>query len=414
MHVMSDKKRESRGAATAAAGTEQQILDHAIRLHKGGRLKEAEAAYRELLRLQPGHPAGLHMLGVLAHQGGRHEEAISLMNSAMTHAPSDAGLHTNLGTALQACGRLDEAVASFMRAIELDPRSALAHNNLGNALRLQGKHEQAVAAYRRALDIDNRYTDAYVNLAIAYQTRGELEKAAHYYEKAVGLDPDHRPAAHMLAALRGESPESAPSEHVKKLFDEYAARFDHHLVETLGYSMPRLLREEIDRLAGPDARFRNVIDLGCGTGLAGVAFRPVSLHLSGVDLSPRMIERAKARNVYDTLHTGDIITILQQRHTDYDLLVCADVFPYIGDVRPLFSAVRDCARHGALFAFSTETHTGNGYVLRPTGRYAHAPDYLRTAAANHGFSVRLMRTENLRKQKEEWILGDLVILQRRE
>ncbi|MFQ5644646.1 MAG: tetratricopeptide repeat protein [Thiogranum sp.] len=408
---MNGENSKPQNPGTGTAKAHQDILDRAIRLHRGGRLKEAETAYRELLQAHPGHPTSLHMLGVLAYQAGKYEDAISLITRAKAHAPSDAGLHTNLGNALQACGRLEEAVAAFMQAIEINPRFALAYNNLGNVLHQQEKHERAIAAFQQALSIDSNYTDTYVNLAAVYQARGEMEKAAHCYQKAVELNPDHESAAHMLAALRGEARENAPPEHVTRLFDEYAAKFDHHLVDTLGYSMPGLLRSEIDRLQGPNTRFQNVIDLGCGTGLAGIAFRPVSGHLTGIDLSPRMIDRARERNVYDILQTGDIIATLQEEQAHYELFICADVFPYIGNVRPLFSALRSRAAKGALFAFSTETHTGSSYVLRPTGRYAHAPDYLHSAAAEHGFSVRSMRTENLRKQKAQWIRGDLVVLQ---
>ena len=134
----------------------------------------------------------------------------------------------------------------------------------------------SVATFQRALDIDQNYIDAYVNLAVVYQAMGELDKTAQCYQKAVELDSSHGPATHMLAALRGKHTKAAPPEHVAQLFDEYAVRFDHHLVDTLGYSMPGLLRDEIHRLQGEDAGFNNVIDLCCGTGLAGIAFHTLS------------------------------------------------------------------------------------------------------------------------------------------
>ncbi len=401
---------QNTGATDPAAA--QVFLDRAIQHHKAGRLQAAETAYREILQSLPEHGVALHMLGLIEYQAGRYEQAIDLMSRAEARIPGDAGLHTNLGTVLQASGRLDEAVGRYMNAIAINPGFALAYNNLGNALRLQGKHEQAVSAFRQALDIDPNYVDACVNLAIVYQSMNETEKAIQCYEKAIALDPRHGPATHMLAALRGEHTKAAPPEHVAHLFDEYAARFDHHLVDTLGYSMPGLLRSEIDRLGGKDAHFRNVIDLGCGTGLAGIAFRPLATRLTGVDLSPGMIVKSRERNVYDALFTGDIVTTLLERQEHYDLFICADVFPYIGDVGPLFSALHSRANEDALFAFSTESHTGSDYILRPTGRYAHSGDYLCSAAADHGFSVMTMRTENLRKQKDQWIPGDLVILRK--
>jgi predicted TPR repeat methyltransferase len=175
--------------------------------------------------------------------------------------------------------------------------------------------------------------------------------------------------------------------------------------------MPGLLRLEIDRLLGQDAHFARVIDLGCGTGLAGIAFRALSGHLRGVDLSPRMIDQAKGRNIYDDLRVGDVITVLQEDQCRYDLFICADVFPYIGNVEALFSAVSAHSEAGALFAFSTEFCDGSDFVLQPSGRYAHAQGYLRTVADHHGFSVMTLRTENLRKQKDQWTPGDLVVLQ---
>ncbi|HHH44108.1 MAG TPA: tetratricopeptide repeat protein [Gammaproteobacteria bacterium] len=409
---MNGHNSEVQNTGTADPDAAQASLERAIQHHRAGRLETAETAYRKILQTRPEHGVALHMLGLIEYQAGRYEQAIDLMSRAETRIPGDAGLHTNLGTVLQASGRLDEAVSRYMKAIAISPGFALAYNNLGNALRLQGKQEQAVSAFRQALDIDPDYADGYVNLAIAYQSTGETDKAIQCYEKAVALDPQHGPATHMLAALRGEHTTAAPPGHVAHLFDEYAARFDHHLVETLGYSMPGLLRSEIDQLEGKDAHFQNVIDLGCGTGLAGVAFRPLATRLTGVDLSPGMIVKSRERGVYDILHTGDIISTLLEQQEHYDLFICADVFPYIGDVGPLFSALHSRANEHALFAFSTESHTGSDYILRPTGRYAHSGNYLRNAAADHGFSVITMRTENLRKQKDRWIPGDLVILRK--
>ena len=111
---------------------------------------------------------------------------------------------------------------------------------------------------------------------------------------------------------------------------------------------------------------------------------------------------------------GEVVRVLEVDQRRYDLLICADVFPYIGNVQPLFTVVRRHARDGALFAFSTELEAEEDFVLRPSGRYAHSQQYLRTVSSACGFSVMAMRTENLRKQKGEWIPGDLVVLQCKE
>lgn len=397
---------------TGASGAARDTFEQAVAHHRAGRLEDARMLYRRILASLPEHPDALHMLGVLSYQAGRYDEAVALMQRAGRFMQGNAGYLINLGNVLQAMGRLDDATAAFRDAIRLSPDNAIAYNNLGNALRLLGNHGQSIEALKKAVDIDSHYSDAYVNLAISYQASNDTENAMRCYQQAIGVDPGNRSAAHMLAALRGEITQGTPPDHVIRLFDEYAARFDHHLVDVLGYAMPGMLRDEIDRLLGGNAHFRNVIDLGCGTGLAGMAFRSISGHIAGVDLSQRMIDRARERNVYDDLKVGDVVSMLLESRVKYDLVICADVFPYIGDARPLFSAVSSHSGPGSLFAFSTELHTGRNYILQPTGRYAHSQDYLRTLAAAHGFSVLTMRTGNLRKQKDLWIQGDLVVMRK--
>jgi len=410
--MSNDNHKPDHASVTGAhAGSAGELYDRGLQHHRAGRLEEARAEYRNAIQLQAEHADALHMLGVIAYQTGQHDEALSLMTQASKLMPPNANLFTNLGNVLQARRQLSEAVAAFRDAIKLAPEDTIAHNNLGNALRLQGEMDAAVASFNKALLIDSGYTDAHVNLAITYQAMGDDVRAARSYAQAIELDPGNQPAAHMLAALRGEATDSAPPEHVERLFDEYADRFDQHLVDTLGYSMPGELRREIDRQLGSDASFPDAIDLGCGTGLAGVAFRDLCGRFVGVDLSPRMIDRARERGVYDELRTGDVVTVLEADPGHYDLLICADVFPYIGNVQPLFAAVRSHVREGALFAFSTELETEADFVLRPSGRYAHSQQYLQAVSAEHGFSVMTMRTEELRKQKGEWIPGDLVVLQ---
>jgi predicted TPR repeat methyltransferase len=402
------------GSSTCAyADTARKLFERALQDHRVGRLMEAQAQYRDVLQIQPGHADAIHMLGVIAYQAGKYEEAITLITDAGARMVPNAGVCINLGNVFQASGRLNEAVSAFQRAIRLDPGSAVAYNNLGNALRQQGRLGAAVNALEKALAVDNRYTDAYVNLAIALQSQGDVSGAMRLYERAAALDPGNESAAHMLAALRGELTDAAPAEHVTRLFDEYASRFDHHLVQTLGYSMPWLMRDEIVRLLGPDAHFNRVIDLGCGTGLAGAAFRPLSGILAGVDLSPRMLERAGERNIYDELQLGDVVVVLKESRSRYDLFLCADVVPYMGNIEPLFSAVGSHSEDGALFVFSTELFSGVGFLLVPSGRYAHSQAYLRGIACSNGFSVVTMRTENLRRQGERWTPGDLVVLQYR-
>lgn len=383
----------------------------AVEQHKAGDLGAAETIYREILRQDPTHVDAIHMLGMIAYQQGQFPNAIRLINEALRHCPNSAAIYSNLGSVHIAYSQPDAAIAALRKALALDPSMALAYNNLGNALRIKMQELEAVSAYMKCIEINPSFTDAYANLGAIYYKNGNLDLAKEYFSKTIELNPEHASAQHMLAAINGETTSTAPAEHVRQLFDDYAGHFEQHLTQELSYSMPALIRTELSKIAGNEKQFSNAIDLGCGTGLAGQQFRATTHRLTGIDLSLRMVEKTRERGIYNVLHVGGILDWLDHTHERYDLFLCADVFPYIGDISPLFRSVQNCALPGAYFAFSTESTDENDFVLRITGRYAHASAFIRKTAAETGFSVITLRSENLRKQKGTWIPGDLVVLQ---
>lgn len=161
----------------------------ALEHHKAGRLRRAEAHYRQVLRKVPKHPDALHLLGVIALDRGRPEQAIELIRKALAVQPNLAQAYSNLGNALLACGRRAEAIANYRRAIDLEPRFAVAHNNLGRALNDEGEFAAAVESCRRATQLDPRIADAYNNLGNALRGAGQLENAEAALRRAVELAP---------------------------------------------------------------------------------------------------------------------------------------------------------------------------------------------------------------------------------
>ncbi|HTP77990.1 MAG TPA: methyltransferase, partial [Rhizomicrobium sp.] len=177
--------------------------------------------------------------------------------------------------------------------------------------------------------------------------------------------------------------------YVETLFDQYAPRFDAALTEGLAYRGPALLRAAVARACAA-ARFAAVLDLGCGTGLAGLAFRPLAGRLTGVDLSAGMLALARDKKVYDALHHGDIAAFLAQESAAsarYDLVLAADVFAYFADLAPVTAAVARVLAPGAVFAFTVETHPGDGVVLGEKLRYAHGAAHVRAALAAAGITA---------------------------
>jgi predicted TPR repeat methyltransferase len=207
---------------------------------------------------------------------------------------------------------------------------------------------------------------------------------------------------------------------VRQLFDASAATFDRELVSKLGYEIPREMVEAIETVAGaglPRGGW-DVLDLGCGTGLVGEHIAPHSRRLVGIDLAPKMIERARARNIYTDLICADLLEALTEedaRRARYDVMTAADVFIYVGKLDTVIPAIRRVLHPGGLFAFSAEGvefvsgREREDYCLGVMGRYAHGADYLRRLSALYGFSVELWRQSRIRFEHRRPVAGWLTV-----
>jgi predicted TPR repeat methyltransferase len=187
--------------------------------------------------------------------------------------------------------------------------------------------------------------------------------------------------------------------YVRTLFDGYALTFDVALRTGLGYRAPELMLAAV-RAARPDMTFGNALDLGCGTGLGGAAFKPFCKVLTGVDLSPAMVTQARAKNIYDQLTEGEVVAFLNAeaaRH--YDLVVAADLFGYLDDLAPALAATARVLAPGGLISFSAETHDGDGVILRDTLRYAHSPTHVGAALSAAGLQLVSLDFATARSEK---------------
>lgn len=200
------------------------------------------------------------------------------------------------------------------------------------------------------------------------------------FHQAAVFDPEEALGARLHLARLGAvpPPRTAPEGYVRTLFDNYAEGFDAHLVERLGYRGPDLLLEALARIGA--TRFSSVMDLGCGTGLCGAAFHAACAHLTGVDLSPRMVEAARRRGIYDRLETGSIDDFLaRQPAHGANLVVAADVFVYFGELAPVFTAVKSVLEPDGLFAFTLQQADEGTYQVGRDMRYIHGVTYVEQA-----------------------------------
>ncbi|MEO8753489.1 MAG: tetratricopeptide repeat protein, partial [Casimicrobiaceae bacterium] len=316
---------------------------------------DAIACYRKALSITPGAVAVHYNLAEALRKNGQLEEATPTFRKALWFDPDFVDAHVGLGAVMQSQEKWVEAVACYQRAVELKPGFAAAHVSLGTALEGQGRTDEAIASYKSAIALDPNLAAAHQNLGNALLKQGARPDAIASYERVLKIDAES-PVKHLIQALSGQESERAPSEYVAKLFDEYAQHFDQHLVGKLNYKTPEKLSDILLPHTIQGGTKWTVLDLGCGTGLSGVAIASFAGAIVGVDLSAKMLEKAQERKLYSRLVNLDLVTMMRsEAAASYDLVLAADVFVYLGKLDELAEQARRLLRPGGLFAFSVES-----------------------------------------------------------
>jgi predicted TPR repeat methyltransferase len=295
----------------------------------------------------------------------------------------------SLGRALLAAGKTEQALGVLREAAGLAPGVADAALALGEALLSAGHLPTAIAEFERALRLDAASEAAHYALGCAWLEAGEAERAMEFLAKLAGSRSAFAAAAaeKLSAAIAmRRAGRSAPG-YVRHLFDQFSADYDRRMLAELSYRAPLILRGLADMLLGAQSHALDILDLGCGTGLAGEAFKDLARRLDGIDLSPRMIDKARERGIYDLLQIADIESALQEQGPSYDLVLAADTLVYLGDLGPVFKGVAARLKAGGFFLFTVEKSTGADYELGPKRRYRHAETYLREEAARASLDV---------------------------
>ena len=397
---------------TAVALSPQDAEAHCglgITLQELGRLEEAEASYMQAIAFKPDYAEAHSNLGVMFQELGRLEKAEASLTQAIAFKPDYAEAHNNLGITLQELGRLEEAEASFTQATTLKPDYAEAHNNLGVVLQELGRLKEAEASYKQAIAFKPDYADAHNNLGTTLQKLGRLEEAQASYKQAIAFKPDYSSAKHMLAALTGETTTTAPRDYVEGLFDNYAAKFESSLIDDLEYKTPRVIAEMIIKDNKSDL-LGSIMDLGCGTGLFGLEIKPFCQRLEGIDLSEKMLEEAKRKDIYNKLIKEDILAYLSNAILNFDYFISTDVFVYIGDLSDIFRLIKSRNKTGGKLAFSTEDYDGDSFFLERSGRYSHSKKYIAGLCKKFGYELRHFEIQALRKEGNRYISGGLYLL----
>jgi predicted TPR repeat methyltransferase len=281
-------------------------------------------------------------------------------------------------------------------------------------LQLKGDLVAAADLLLQATELAPGFASAWFTLGDIRERLGERDAAIAAFRKARDADPDDRHGASLRLMLSGaEELAAMPPAYVRALFDQYAPKFEAALVDDLGYRGPALLFKAVlsaRAAVRKPAFFRRAIDLGCGTGLAAAAFVRGVDHFTGIDLSPRMIERARASGLYAQLEVADMLQGLRGKpDASADLILAADAMVYVPDLAPLLREAKRVLAAGGLLAFTVETHRGEGVILGEGLRYAHGAGYVRTSIGHAGLALSRLDDLSARSEDNEPVPGLVVV-----
>ena len=453
-------------------------------LESMGRDNEAALKYKVALLVNETSEISLSKLIPLLLRNGRDNEAKSVCITACDSGPPVVRYKAfeQLGSVFHRMGILDKSFDAYKSALLIcrnsslssdtsDKRLVEALNNAAQAAQastLRTDRNAAEEYFLRSLEVapDNADTHTYYGVYLKEENR--IFEASTEFRKSIALDPtekfkDTGYAAVQLASLTGSSTVIKMNDnYVRGLFDGYADRFDSELVGKLQYRghhhvvdalKNALISKRSSQSSPPLEGIFDFIDIGSGTGLCGELLRQSipNAHITGVDLSQRMLEKSIGRGCYNKLVLGDAVSYLDKVPVgSVDAIIAADVFIYIGDLEAIFKSssaalkcevgflvftveelipelqgLREPQVHGIPHGFDDiklpdEDSEGialpapdvSRVRLLTCGRFGHSEEYIVESAQRFGFAVSSLRREALRLQSDVPVQSVTFVLQK--
>jgi predicted TPR repeat methyltransferase len=333
---------------------------------------------------------------------------------------------------------------AFEKDLTYDQNLAIEYHNLGLLYKKNKEYEKALVFFKKAIKLNREFYICIYDMAMTYDKLNKFELCFFYLEKAIKINPDfyealysmaqyyrkmknekkmqeflqktlqkrsdHPGANHLLSSLNGET-SSYSLDYARDLFDRYADFFEDHLVNTLNYKVPFIIKEKLKSLNPP--KNSRILDLGCGTGLLGKTIIDTFPNLVGVDISSNMIKETKKKDIYTELYINDIDTFLLKNKQEFDLIIAPDVFIYITDLQTIFSSVKKSLNHSGYFIFTIEPLmeiTTENCQLKKSGRVSHTIKYVKSLCKNNGFEIIENEEITLREENKIGQKGVVFIL----
>lgn len=277
--------------------------------------------------------------------------------------------------------KLDEAKSIASRICNHYPNLHQPVCLLAHIALKQVDFELAAALYDQVLTMDLmglNVSDLLTDWGIAFAGQQQHAQASKYFNRALlnTTDNDKRKQLEHFLFLCN------PKDRFNINAQDYDIGYMKNEVMPTDLIFIRLMRLE------QTISFERVLDLGCGTGQSGQLLRKVSRHLTGVDISPKMLEKAFTKGIYDKLVESDVLGFLEtEPPVCYSLIFSSMVFPYFDHLDNLFKLLARALHTDGIVAFDlTNTSDFINFVGKKgqSLQFAHNPAYVIDTALKQG------------------------------
>ncbi len=349
-------------------------IDDTVRLVatmvNNGELDQAMSLAEQLGAAAPDHPDVLYVSAGLWWRVDENDRAIAMQKRLVALEPSAATHYERLLYFLRETGDVLGALAAAQVAVQECPSNPTLINAFGLLQLDTGDLQGSQQTFENAIQAFPENLTAHQNLSLVLLAEGRAEDAVNAFSR--GVTP--------LEAVKLKA-NNQEQKHLSKTYDGLAECYDtNDLQRSWGQQTAQVIRTAIGQ-----GNLGDVLDLCCGTGSVGAAITAQANHLTGIDLSPGMLDKAKARNVYDELIVADINTALLSIKRSFFTVTCSVALYHWADLGPFFYAAARVLAPGGHLIFSVDPVNDELDVGQSLpGEYAHSRAYIRRLTAGAG------------------------------
>lgn len=358
-------------------------------LLKMGELARAEKCFDRMIQRSPDACEGYLYKGQLMLLQNRLLDAEAWLSKAIKRNPNSWSAFYYLAMLTDFHGQGEIAIRYAAQSIRLNPQHWTGHALLGYLLLFNGHEVSAEEILRQAHGFQPGNIYILQLLMRSLRRQGKLSEALQLVETLLAQYPDRAPLHYFRAMIRSESPDRAPAEYIAALYDGFAELYNHHMRRVVSYRIPEQMADMITGLSFLSGRKKlSMLDLGCGTGLAAAALKDMTGYRVGIDLSEKMLERARATHLYDMLYALDMMECMPGIERTFDLVVAAESLMYMGRLAPFFSAARNVLAVQGVLVFSLETQDGiDTFRLQANGCFVFSVRHVLALAKEEGYEL---------------------------